>query len=85
MSENENEFSVAPVVPDAVVAPVESPAPVVDPTPVVESAPVAAGPNIPAALAVLKEVDDGLEALGAFPENVIAWLRAKLSEARSHL
>lgn len=44
---------------------------------------VVSGPA--AAHGVLSEIEDGLKALEAFPENVLKWLRAKIAEAKSHL
>ena len=34
---------------------------------------------------VLSEIEDGLRALDAFPENILTWLREKIAEAKSHL
>lgn len=82
MIENENtappeapqpQESTPPAVADPVVQ--------ADPVPPVE----AEKPAESGAHAVLTEIENGLEALAAFPENVLAWLRAKLAEVRSHL
>ena len=82
MIENENPA------PDEVAQPQESTAPAVA-EPVVQADPVppveAEKPAESGAHAVLTEIESGLEALAAFPENVLAWLRAKLAEVRSHL
>ena len=82
MIENENPA------PGAVVQPQESAPPVVA-APVVQADPVppveAEKPAESGAHAVLTEIENGLGALAAFPENILAWLRAKLAEVRSHL
>ena len=35
--------------------------------------------------AVVKEIEDGLETVKDIPEHVIAWLKAKADEIKSHL
>ena len=35
--------------------------------------------------AVLKDIEDGLETVKELPEHVVAWLRAKVQEIKSHL
>lgn len=97
MSENENEFSVTPAVPDAVVAPVEAPAPVVDPIPVVESMPAAvdpapevavvadAAPAVVSAADLLDQIIDGVDALSHNPLGLVAWVKSMAAQVKAAL
>ena len=41
--------------------------------------------NTTAIRGVVHEIEDGLESFDAFPAHVLAWLRIKLGEIKSHL
>lgn len=81
MTENENTAPIEqPQVEEAMPpAAVETQDPVSQP-PVQADMPAETGAH-----AVLTEIESGLEALAAFPENILKWLRDKLAEVRSHL
>lgn len=41
--------------------------------------------NATAVRGVVHEIEDGLESFDTFPAHVLAWLRIKLGEIKSHL
>lgn len=50
-----------------------------------ELAPVPALPNHAAAHTLLSELDDALQAGQTLTDDFVAWARAKIAEAKSHL
>lgn len=45
----------------------------------------AAKVNVTGIRSVLKDIEDGLETVEGIPEHVVAWLKAKADEIKSHL
>lgn len=83
MTENENTAPIEqPQVEEAAPpqASITEPAEPATQPPVQDDKPAESGAH-----AVLTEIESGLEALAAFPENILKWLRDKLAEVRSHL